>query len=230
MNIRVAITDDEPLAIELLADYVQKTPGLQLTEATTDVFKVLQLVQQGAVDLVLLDVQMPQLTGIQFMQMAANKCSIILTTAYTDYALDGYEYNVEDYLLKPISYERFYRAIQKVKQRHEHITPNTTVPAHIFVKSEYRLVRIALSDIRYIEGLRDYIAIHTTTQKILSLESMTNMENILPPDRFIRIHRSYIIALEQVQYIEKGMVHINGQSLPVGNSYKEAFDRVVGKR
>jgi two-component system, LytTR family, response regulator len=233
MPIRVAIVDDEPLAIELLADYVQKTPGLILTEATTDVFKVLKMVQEGVIDLVLLDVQMPQLTGIQFLKISGEKCSIILTTAYTEYALDGYEYNIIDYLLKPISYERFFKAIEKLKAR-QTATPEDRTPSapdHLFIKSEYKLIRVKLDEITYIESLRDYIALHTTTQgKIMSLESMNNMEELLPSSRFTRIHKSYIIALDKIAYIEKNSVGIAGQVLPIGNTYKENFSRLIEKK
>lgn len=233
MPIRVAIVDDEPLAIELLADYVQKTPGLVLAEACTDVFKVLKMVQDGNVDLVLLDVQMPQLTGIQFLKIIGEKCAVILTTAYTEYALDGYEYNIIDYLLKPVSYERFFKAIEKLKARQPQLPAdrNDLQPDHLFIKSDYKLVRVNLHDIIYIESLRDYIAIHTTAaSKIMSLESMNNMEVLLPPTRFTRIHKSYIIALDKISYIEKSSLGIGGQVLPIGNTYKEQFFKWVDKR
>ena len=233
MPIRVAIVDDEPLAVELLADYVQKTNGLVLTEATTDVFRVLKLVQEDSIDLVLLDVQMPQLTGIQFLKIAGEKCSIILTTAYTEYALDGYEYNIIDYLLKPVSYERFFKAIEKVKARQSSTFDNhiSKQPDHLFIKSEYKLIRVKLDEIIYIESLRDYIAVHTATQgKIMSLESMTNMEELLPPAKFTRIHKSYIIALDKIGYIEKNSVGIGGQVLPIGSTYKDRFIKLIEKK
>ncbi len=233
MPLRVAIVDDEPLAIELLADYVQKTEGLVLSEATTDVFKVLKMVQEGSIDLLLLDVQMPQLTGIQFLKITGEKCGIILTTAYTEYAMDGYEYNIIDYLLKPISYDRFYKAIEKAKMR-KPMAPGDkpgAIPDHLFIKSEYRLIRVKLNDIIYIESLRDYIAIHTEAQgKIMSLESMNNMEMLLPPSKFTRIHKSYIIAIDKIGYIEKNSVGIAGQILPVGNTYKDHFSKLIEKK
>ncbi len=233
MPIRVAIVDDEPLAIELLADYVQKTPGLELAEACTDVFRVLKMVQEGSVDLVLLDVQMPQLTGIQFLKIIGEKCAVILTTAFTEYALDGYEYNIVDYLLKPISYERFFKSIEKLRSRQTLLPTNSsdTQPDHLFIKSDYKLVRVNLRDIIYIESLRDYIAIHTTAaSKIMSLDSMNNMEALLPADRFTRIHKSYIIALDKISYIEKSGLGIGGQVLPIGNTYKESFFKRVDRR
>ena len=226
MPIRTAIIDDEPLAVELLADYVNKTAGLQLIEASTDVYKILQLVQQKQVDLVLLDIQMPELTGIQFMKIAGNDCKVILTTAYTEYALEGYEFNVVDYLLKPISYDRFLKAIDKVQ------VPGIPLPEptpasktdHIFIKSEYKLVRVNLADILYIESLRDYIAIYTTgKQKIMSLESLRNMETILPADEFMRVHKSYIVSLKKISFLEKNRIVINDEYIPIGESYQEKF-------
>lgn len=231
MLIRTAVVDDEPLAVELLSDYVNKTEGLQLVEASTDVYKVLQLVQQKELDLVLLDIQMPELTGIQFMKIAGNNCKIIITTAYTEYALDGYEFNVVDYLLKPISYDRFLKAIDKIKPFNL-VKPETlpVKPDHIFVKSEYKLVRVNLADVLYIESLRDYIAIYTTgKQKIMSLDSLRNMESVLPPDEFMRVHKSYIVSLKQISFLEKSRIVINGEYIPIGESYQEKFFNSINK-
>lgn len=232
MSIRTAIIDDEPLAVELLSDYVNKTESLQLVEASTDVYKVLKLVQQKEVDLVLLDIQMPELTGIQFMKIAGNNCKIIITTAYTEYALDGYEFNVVDYLLKPISYDRFLKAIEKIKQVNPARSETTPAakPDHIFIKSEYKLVRVNLADVLYIESLRDYIAIYTTDkQKIMSLDSLRNMESILPPDDFIRVHKSYIVSLKKISFLEKSRIVINGEYIPIGESYQEKFLNSINK-
>lgn len=231
MAIRTAVVDDEPLAVELLSDYVNKTNGLQLTEATGDVYKVLKLVQEGSIDLVLLDIQMPELTGIQFMKISGNNCKIIITTAYTEYALDGYEYNVVDYLLKPISYERFLRAIEKLDPQTvstESKAGNTT--DHIFIKSEYKLIRINLEDILYIESLRDYIAVHTVDRKkVMSLQSLRNLENILPAAGFMRVHKSYIISLKKISFVEKNRIIINNEYIPLGDSYQAKFLSSINK-
>ena len=232
MPIRTAIIDDEPLAVELLCDYVNKTDGLQLIEAGTDVYKILNLVQQKEVDLVLLDIQMPELTGIQFMKIAGHHCKVIITTAYTEYALDGYEFNVVDYLLKPISYDRFVKATGKLMQLKNNSIE--TVPAkkpdHIFIKSEYKLIRINLSEILYIESLRDYIAIYTTgKQKIMSLDSLRNMETILPTDEFIRVHKSYIISLKKISFLEKNRIVINEEYIPIGDSYQDKFFESINR-
>jgi two-component system, LytTR family, response regulator len=226
--IRCIIVDDEPLAVGLLADYVQKTPGLETVLRTTHVLEALQAVQEGKADLVFLDIQMPELTGIQFMKIIRNTCKVILTTAYPQYALDGYEYDVIDYLLKPITLDRFMIATQKAKDRLFAPAPPALPPPiqHIFLKTEYRIQKVDLSAIFYIEGLRDYIAVHTPAGRILSLESMKNMEAILPEDQFIRIHKSYIINRDKIDFIERGRIIINKEYLPIGDTFRE---KVTGK-
>lgn len=223
--IRTAVLDDEPLAVELLTDYVQKTAGLQLVEAGSDPFKVLQLLQQQAIDLVLLDIQMPELTGIQFMKIAGQQCKIIVTTAYPDYALDGYEFSITDYLLKPFSYERFCKAIEKLTENMLGPTnPTTSSDGYMFVKSEYKLVRVDFSQIRYIESLRDYVAIHTLNEgKLMTLDSLRNMEETLPADNFVRVHKSFIVAINKIQYVERSRIVINDVYIPIGDSYQEKF-------
>mgnify|MGYP000347069848 CR=1 FL=1 len=224
--LRCIVVDDEPLAVELLADYIGKTPGLQLALKTTHVLEALQSVQDGKADLLFLDIQMPELTGIQFMKIMRNACPVIVTTAYTEYALEGYEFDVVDYLLKPVTFERYMVAVEKAKRRLEKTSSNPRepeAPQHIFIKAEYRIQKIDLADIFYIEALRDYIAIHTPGGKILSLESLKNMEEILSANNFIRIHKSYIINTGKIEYLERGKVIINKQYLPIGDTYKDNF-------
>lgn len=169
---------------------------------------------------------MPELTGIQFMKIMRNACPVILTTAYSEYALESYEFDVVDYLLKPVTFERFMIAIEKARRRLEQTAQNAIrhpeAPEHIFIKTEYRIQKIDLADIFYIEALRDYIAIHTPGGKVLSLESLRNMEEMLPPN-FIRIHKSYIINKNKIEFLERGKVVINKQYLPVGETYRDKF-------
>jgi len=224
-SIRCVIVDDEPLAVNLLADYVQRTPGLVCSLATTQVMDALAVIEQGQTDLLLLDIQMPELTGIQFMKIVRNKCNIILASAYPQYAIDGYENDVVDYLLKPVTYDRFVIAIAKFKNK---LQPTPVLPAkpqndHIFLKTSNRLQRIDLSSVDYIEGLRDYVAIHTKTGKILSLEKMKHLLELLPSENFVRIHKSYIVNKTKITFIEKGAVIINKISLPIGDTYREEF-------
>jgi len=227
MAIRTAIVDDEPLAVEILKDYVEKTASLTLILAGSDVFRTLQLLQSGEIDLVLLDIQMPELTGIQFMKIVGDSSKIIVTTAYPDYALEGYELNVADYLLKPISYERFSKAINKIKVvagNSAAVHGGPFLPDFIFVKSEYKLVKIMLNDILYIESLRDYIAIYTTkNEKIMTLESLRNMEQTLPAANFVRVHKSFIVSLSKIKFVERNRIIIEDKHIPVGESYQKDF-------
>jgi two-component system LytT family response regulator len=224
--IKCIIVDDEPLAVSLLADYVLKTPGLEIVLRTTHVLEALQAVQEDKADLLFLDIQMPELTGIQFMKIIRNRCRVILTTAYTQYALEGYEHDVVDYLLKPITLDRFMIAVQKVKER----LPASPAkkPDHIFIKTEYRIQRVDLAAITYIEALRDYVAIHAGGEKILSLESMKHMEGLLPEDQFIRIHKSYIINCSRIDFLERGRVVIGAAYLPIGDTYKDKVKEKLG--
>ncbi len=226
--IRCLIVDDEPLAVKLLKDYVGKVPDLELVMAGSDVFTALQLAQQGDVDLVFLDIQMPELTGIQFMKILNGRAKVVLTTAYEEYALQAFDHDVVDYLLKPFSPERFLIAVNKAKDRLQATAPVTapSVPAsadHIFVKSEYRIIRIDLKDIYYFESLRDYVAIHHSGGKTLTLQSLRSFEEELDSQLFLRIHKSYIIAVNKIDAIERKRVIIQGQYLPVGETYLEAF-------
>lgn len=222
---RCLVIDDEPLALNVLADYIRQTDGLQLTDVTTSPLEGLQRVQAGETDLVFLDIQMPELTGIQFMKLAGNASKIILTTAYPEFALDGYEYNVTDYLLKPISFERFTKAIQKLPLLNNRPLVS---PDYLFVKSEYKLRRVDFNNILFLESLRDYVAIHLVNgYKILTLQSLSSFENELPGHLFARIHKSYIVALNKINFIEKNKVIINEHYLSVGDTYRSAFQKKI---
>lgn len=231
------IIDDEPLAIKLLSDYVDKTDGLELVETFSNPIEGLQFLGETPVDLVFLDIQMPELTGIQFMKIMNKKTHFILTTAYNQYALEGYEFDVIDYLLKPISLERFIISTNKAKER---ILSKDTTPQplgavqfaidYIFVKTEYKVKKINLSDILYFEGMGDYISIQTASEKILTLENIKSFTERLPESRFIRVHKSYIISLEKINFIERNRIIINEKYIPIGNTYQERFwERINGK-
>ena len=222
---RCLIIDDEPLAINLLKDYLGKVPDLELVAATTDVFAALKIAQQENIDLIFLDIQMPELTGIQFMKILDGKSNVILTTAYQDYALQGYEFDVVDYLLKPFSLERFIIAVNKARSRKEGNNAETIAPASefIFVKSEYRMVKIELKEILYLESLRDYVAIHTANEKILTLQSLRSFEEQLNSHAFVRVHKSYIVAINKIKAIEKRRLIIRDSYIPIGETYLESF-------
>jgi DNA-binding LytR/AlgR family response regulator len=196
------------------------------------VLEALQYVQDGKADIVFLDIQMPELTGMQFIKIIRGACQVILTTAYSEYAAESYEHDVTDYLLKPVTYERFSIAVQKAKKKLEQEMLQGTTPLpkndYIFVKTEYRIQKINFSDVLYIEAMRDYIAFHTKAGKVLSLDSMRNMEEVLPAEAFLRIHKSYIINIKNIDFIERGKIVVNNQYLPVGDTYKDAVTAILG--
>lgn len=233
--IRCLVVDDEPLALDILEDYIKKVPFLTLVKTTTSAFEGLSLVQSGTIDLVFLDVQMPELTGIQFLKIINGKCEVILTTAYSQYALDGYDLDVVDYLLKPIAFDRFYKAAQKVLQNKGiNQTSITELPAvqqnnhdFIFVKTEHKIQKIYLNDILYIEGLKDYISIFTKKERIITLQNMKKMEESLPSKSFVRVHKSYIIALGKIESIERSRIFISDKTIPIGDTYRDYFFRLI---
>lgn len=242
MMIRCLIVDDEPLALDILADYIKKVPSLELVKATTNPIEALTIVQQDNIDLVFLDVQMPELTGMQFLKILNGRCQVILTTAYPQYALEGYDLDVVDYLLKPIAFDRFYKAVNKVLMANNtHFSPAAApeapprVPAapgndFIFVKTEHKIQKIYLDDILYIEGLKDYISIFTPTERVITLQNMKKMEEVLPSGRFIRVHKSYIISLDKIESIERSRIFIADKIIPIGDTYRDHFFKLIETR
>lgn len=232
--IRCLVVDDEPLALDILTDYIEKIPFLQLVAATTSAFDALAIAQKNEVDLVFLDVQMPELTGIQFLKIINGKCNVILTTAYSQYALDGYELDVTDYLLKPIAFDRFYKSVVKVQNITQGkvavantIAADNSLNTYIFVKIEHRIQKIYLDDILYIEGLKDYISIFTRSERIITLQHLKKMEESLPSGRFIRVHKSYIVAIDKIESIERSRIQIADKIIPIGDTYRDEFFRVI---
>jgi DNA-binding LytR/AlgR family response regulator len=223
------ILDDEPLAARLIADYVDKTPGLTLLETFTSSILALDYLQQNPVDVLYLDVQMPDLNGIQLMKVLRGKIKVVLTTAYPEYAVDGFEYNATDYLLKPISFERFLVSVQKILQEPIPIVPLEKEEDFIFIKSGYRTHKIRFDEISYLQGFRDYVAVHVNGKKMLTQQGMNSFETVLPKSKFVRIHRSYIIAVEKIEYLEKRRVYIGGIPLPVSETYKSGLDSLTGE-
>ncbi|MGE6220415.1 LytR/AlgR family response regulator transcription factor [Nubsella zeaxanthinifaciens] len=235
--IRCMIVDDKPLAIDVLKHYVSKVPSMTLTFCTTNPLEALNKVMEREVDLVFLDVQMPELSGLQFMKIVKGKCLVVLTTAYAEYALEGYENDAVDYLLKPVSFERFYKSVEKVQLMLDGLAGANNAGAlpvmrekevvHIFVKTEYRLVRVDVAEILYIEGLQNYVVIYTITGKITSLQTMKKMEEQLPSSQFIRIHKSFIVAINKISSIERNRVSIGERTIAVGEVYREAFYQAI---
>ncbi|WP_131539314.1 LytR/AlgR family response regulator transcription factor [Pedobacter nototheniae] len=233
--IRCIVVDDKPLAIDILNDYVGKVPDLSLVFSSTNPLEALEYVMKNDVDLVFLDIQMPQLNGVQFMKIVSGKCKVVLTTAYSEYALDGFENDAIDYLLKPISFERFYKAVQKAQHYFDSVPQvkveqvSTTVKEKdfIFVKTEYKLVKINTEDILYVEGMQNYVAIHTKTEKIMSLQNIKKTEEQLPKKQFVRVHKSYIVAVNKIVSIERSRIYIGDAIIPLGDVYKDEFYNII---
>ena len=237
MNITCLIVDDEPLARNLLKEYVSKVSYLELKGMCSNALEAMEFLRQQPVELLFLDIQMPDLTGISFLRALQKKPMVIFTTAYSEYALESYDLDVVDYLLKPITFERFLRAVEKASQRivNGQISspPEKTSPIEptpfIFVKDGTKLVKVNWNDILYIEGLKDYVTIHTRDQKIVTLQRLKVLETQLPAEKFIRIHNSYIVALNAIDVIYKNEVQVGKALLPVSDSYKKAFREFVEK-
>lgn len=237
MSISCLIVEDEPLARNLLTEYVRKVSYLNLVKACSGPLEAMEVLRTTSVDLLFLDVQMPEITGISFLKSLQKKPLVILTTAYSEYALEGYELDITDYLLKPITFERFLKAVDKVNQR---LATGVITPAEkpsgeaptpfIFVKDGTKLVKIRWDDILYVEGLKDYVTIHTRTQKVISLQRLKVLEEQLPPDKFIRVHNSFIVALDAIDSVHKDKIQIGTASVPVGDTYKKAFREFIEGR
>ena len=237
--IRCLAVDDEPLALDILSDYIEKVPFLELKGVTTSAIEALSRVQNGDIDLVFLDVQMPELTGIQFSKIVNGKCHIILTTAYPQYALESYELDVVDYLLKPIAFDRFYKAVQKIQAQmqqsqapaapQQQAETQSAPPSYsyIFVKTEHKIQKVDLNGILYIEGLKDYISIFTAQERIITLQNMKKMEETLPAERFVRVHKSYIVALDKIDSIERSRIQIGEKVIPIGDTYRDQFFKLI---
>ena len=233
---RCIIVDDEPLALDILETYIAAHPQLELVARCQNALEAFKALQQHEPDLLFLDIQMPQMTGIELLESLKNPPLVIFTTAYPNYALTGFELNVTDYLLKPISRERFAAAVHKAATLHESkaaptafAQATTAVDDFIFVKADKKLVKIRFDDILFIEGLKDYVIIRTTQGRVITLQTMKSLEEKLPVDRFFRVHRSYIISLDKIESIDGNVVEIAKQQLPIGKNYKDEILELVSK-
>jgi two-component system response regulator LytT len=236
--IRCLAVDDEAYASGIIAGYISKIPDLQLVSTTTNPFEAIKLVQDGQVDLVFLDIQMPELNGIQFLKICGGNCKVILTTAYPEYALEGFEHDVIDYLLKPIPYERFHKSISKARLLIDKaITGKTeTLPPEILPALEYlfikgdsknKFIKVDLKDILYVEGLKNYLSVYTSSQRLITYQSLKDFESQLPDSQFTRVHKSYIVALNKINLIDGNTIYVKDQSIPIGETYKEKFFKII---
>jgi DNA-binding LytR/AlgR family response regulator len=216
----------------LLSDYVRKVPYLNLVSTAENAISAMSILRENDIDLLLLDIQMPELTGINMLKAIQKKPMVILTTAYSEYALESYDLDVVDYLLKPVTFERFLKALEKVNQRLPKEVPTSSdveLPSFVFVKDGTKLVKVILDDILYVEGLKDYVTIHTKQQKIVSLQRLKTLEEQLPQEQFIRIHNSFIVSLNAISAIHRNEVQVGSIRLPVSESYKKGFKEWVDK-
>jgi DNA-binding LytR/AlgR family response regulator len=260
MNLTCIIVEDEPLARNLLTQYVSKMPSLTLLQAFSNPLEAMSFLRNNPTDILFLDIQMPEITGIMLLKILQKKPIVILTTAYSEYALEGYELDVTDYLLKPITFDRFVKAVEKATQRinfggrksdfgsdfpkseiqnpkyteggqnaetPNNSSENSTSQPFIFVKDGTKLVKVRLNDILYIEGLKDYVTIHTTQKKIVTLQRMKILETQLPENQFVRIHNSYLVSLEAIDVIHKERVQIGTTFLPISDTYRKTFKEFI---
>ncbi|MDX5482818.1 MAG: response regulator transcription factor [Hymenobacteraceae bacterium] len=228
MKYSCLIVDDEPMARKLLQEYVQKLPFLQLNASCASALEAMQQLQQHRVDLLFLDINMPEVSGITLLRTLSQKPKVIFTTAFSEYAVQGFELDATDYLLKPITFDRFLKAVSKATSAAAHAPVAVPVaaeqPESLFLREGSKVIRLPLHDILYIEGLKDYVSIYTRSQgKVVSLQRLKHLEEQLPPGRFIRIHNSYIIHVEQVDSLYRQKVLVGERSIPVGDTYRQRF-------
>jgi DNA-binding LytR/AlgR family response regulator len=238
MKIKCLIVDDEPLALDVLETFVQRLDNLELVGRCSNAVEAYNYLQTEDVDLIFLDIQMPKLTGIEFLKSLSNPPKVIFTTAYRDYAVEGYELNAIDYLLKPIAFERFLKAVAKVTSvTQPAAAPTVATPhvasnyqdAYIYLKADKKMVKVMLADILYIESLKDYIRVKTDTKEVISYQKISFLEEKLPKDKFLRIHRSFIVALDKVQAFSATTVELGKVEIPIGRFYKNDVLQVLGK-
>ncbi len=237
--LNVLIVDDEPLALDVLETYIGQTPDLKLVQRCSNAIEANEALKKHDVDLVFLDIQMPQLTGIDFVKTLSKPPMIIFTTAYANYALQGFELNALDYLLKPISYERFLKAVNKateqaeLMEREEMLFSGFESGEFFFVKADKKLVKVNFDDVIYIEGLKDYVIISQVSGRIITLQTMKSLEEKLPQARFRRIHRSYIVSLDKIVSVDGNMVEViergKPKLLPIGKNYRDELFELIEK-
>ena len=234
--INCLIVDDEPIALDILEGYVRKTPFLELRGRCNGVVEALQQMQHQSIDLLFLDIQMPDVNGIEFSKTLSDKVKVIFTTAFEQYALEGFKVNALDYLLKPFNYQEFLKAAMKAKTWFDLVENKAASPVmtkdSLLVNSDYKLVKINLKDVLYFEGLKDYVKIYQegVTRPVMTLMTLKSLEEQLPTDQFMRVHRSYIVNLDRINAIERSAILIDKASIPIADKYKDQFNDFLSKR
>lgn len=226
MKISCIIVEDEPLALERAKGFVAKLPFLHLLSTFDNAFDALTFLKANTVDLIFLDINMDEFSGIQLLETSAINSRVIITTAYHEYALKGYDLQVADYLLKPYTFERFVQAVNRIQSG---LSKNETANARkfIFVKTEYRLEKILLSDILFIEGMRDYRRIHCTDKRIMTLQTFTDFEKEIPANIICRVHKSFMVSIDKIETIERDRIKIKDQLIPISETYKQSFYELI---
>ena len=236
MKISCIAIDDEPLAVKKISAYIQKTPFLELVAECRSAFEAMEIISNRKIQLIFIDINMPDLSGLEFVKSLTDKPYIVFTTAYSEYAVEGFQVDAADYLLKPITYSSFLKAANKVKNLIE-LNANSqkesirTTSSHLFVKSDYKLIRIELDDIKYIESQHEYIKIHLiNSAPVMTQLSMKAIEEQLPSDRFMRVHRSFIVNLKRITVIDRNRIVFDGKAyIPVSEQYKEKFQEYIDR-
>lgn len=247
MRLRCLLVDDEPLALDVLESYIHRIEGLELIARCENALEAFEIIQQQPVDLLFLDIQMPKLDGIEFLKTLQSPPKVIFTTAYRDYAIEAFELDAVDYLLKPIPFSRFLKAVSKAYSQigQKPTTPGPVLNAlpvanipddslplgsmeNIIVRADKKMVKVPLMDILYIESLKDYVIIHLGGRRIVTKQKISYLEQKLPDGQFLRIHRSFLVAIKKIQAFSPNHVEINGQELPIGRSYKSEVGKVLG--
>jgi DNA-binding LytR/AlgR family response regulator len=231
MILKTLVIDDEPLAQNILRTYAGDVDSIEIKGYCNNAVEAMQILEKQSIDLIFLDINMPKLSGIEFLKALKNPPLVILTTAYTDYAMEGYELNVLDYLAKPFSFARFLKAVQKAEQQFQLIqkTIITEKPESVFIRSNKKTYQVKFSDIVYIEGLGDYIKIFTVKTHLVTNYSMKKMEELLPENEFYRIHKSHIVNLKKIVAIEGNMIELPNIKLTIGSNYRTEFFSKIGK-
>lgn len=231
-KLKCIIVDDEPPAIRLLEKYVSKVSFLEQVGATTNSLEVLNMVETADIALLFLDIQMPDLTGIQLSKILKGRTKIIFTTAYPQFALESYELNAVDYLLKPFEFERFYEAVLKIKDMQRNMKDSITTEEYLFIKTDgkNKFEKIVLKEIIYIQSLKNYVAIHLKDKQIITYATLKYIEEFLPEADFIKIHRSYIVALQHIEKIDSLAVYLTNTDLPIGDTYRTIFFETIQQK
>lgn len=234
--LNVAVIDDEPLAREVLEGYLKRLSGIGQILLFPNAMAALAGLKDSGTQLLLLDIEMPEMSGIEFLKRLAEPPLTIFTTAYRNYAFEGYELGVIDFLLKPIAFNRFEQAITKAREllalkEHSHLEENqTNIDDFIFVKSGVQRIKLHFSEVSHIQGLKDYAIIHTPAKKILLKGSIKAMQDLFPADRFLRVHKSFIINLQKVQQLDRNSIFLNGHQVPIGRNFREELEKVIKTR